>query len=124
MSAISEIVYNNLKHSDDARNIVEKLFKNEIDSINGCVELNHFVKTIVRKYFKSAQLTLGIPRVGDNFVKVNDMVIFSYFDGDDHDFDIDLTKPINVYTCEDIPKDTEVIHLFTEEDNGYDMEFE
>ncbi len=128
MAAILEIVYNNLKYSDDkyddARNIVEGLFQNEIDSIDGCFELNYFVKTFVRKFFKSCKITFGVERVEKGFFAVNCMTVFSEFDGEDYDFIIIVNEPIHVYTHEDIPKDTKRIHLFTNEDSGYDIEFE
>ena len=128
MSTISEIVYNNLKHSDDkwidATNIVEDLFKNEIYSINECIELNHFVKTIARKFFKTCAITFCVTRVGDCYVTVDRVIVYSSFDGDEYDFKIDLTNPINVYTYEDIPKNTDVMRIYISEDSGYDIEFE
>ena len=128
MSAISEIVYNNLTHSDDklkdTSNIVEKLFNNEIDSIDGCIELNHFVKTIARKYFKTCAITFCVERVGDCYVTADRVFVYSSFDGDEYDFNIDLTNPINIYTDENIPKDTEVMRIYISDDSDYDMEFE
>ena len=130
MSAILELVYNGLKHGDNvdkfinARNIVERLLQNEIKSIDECVELDLFVETIVRKYFKSAQITLGVKHVVNGFFEVNSMVIFSDFNDESYDFIIMVNEPIYVYTHENIPKGTKRIHLFTYKDSVCCMKFE